>query len=169
MNFNQILIKKKGLALLPVMESKDPLLLQTKDHSKYILTLQEEFVKLGYVLTPSLADALTTLSLSQLKEWYLETLTVLKYMKGVKDYSPMYPNFPEQVMEMDVMELFCNAIIHYWTKALPIYEKGDRLPLFEDTPVLSIDLGNRKDLTELMANLMSSKSSISFEDRKSVV
>ena len=165
MNFNQILIKKKGLALLPTIESNDPLLLQTKDHSKYILTLQEEFVKLGYVLTPALAEALTLLTLNQLKEWYLETLTVLKYMKGVKDYSPMYPNFPEQVMEMDVMELFCNAIIHYWTKALPIYEKGERLPLFEDTKVSPLDLGDRKDLAELMARLMSSKSSISFEDK----
>ena len=40
----------------------------------------------------------------------------------------MYPNFPEQVMELSDAELYLNAIIHYLTdgKILPSYETEER-------------------------------------------
>ena len=83
------------------------------------------------------------------------------------DYRPMYPNFPAQVMKMDESELYINAIIHYLSfgSLKPVYEKEERLPLFDTVKLKVIELGNIDDFNEIFINIMGSKTSISDTDK----
>ena len=49
-------------------------------------------------------------------KYLFDKYSFLKEMKGdhVK-HTPMYPNFPKQVMEMEFCDLYRNAMMHYWT------------------------------------------------------
>ena len=45
-------------------------------------------------------------------------------------FAPMYPNFPQQMMDLSDADLYINAIIHYVTLRLPVSKVEERLPLF---------------------------------------
>lgn len=73
------------------------------------------------------------------------------YVGDNVEYEPMYPNFPKSVMENDELQLYVNAIIHYWTDGeyRPTEEKSDRLPLFDAKKVTVIENGSIPDEDEL--------------------
>jgi len=83
----------------------------------------------------------------------------------------MYPNFPKQVAEANIVELFINAIMHYWSdgELLPEYKKDERLPLFDEAKIKVIDLGNDEDFYNIFINIMKSKTSISETDKKDLI
>ncbi len=35
-------------------------------------------------------------------------------------FTPMYPNFPQQMMDLSDADLYINAVIHYVTLRLPV-------------------------------------------------
>lgn len=78
----------------------------------------------------------------------------------------MYPNFPEQVMEMSEARLYLNALIHYLTNTLPGYEKRERPPLLDHTELRVIELGSREDFESIFPRLAGSGTSLSAEDKK---
>ena len=57
-----------------------------------------------------------------MRSWAASTeqvVPVLKKMTGAhRTFRPMYPNFPKQVMEASDLELYLNAITHYWMAAV---------------------------------------------------
>ena len=68
----------------------------------------------GYTFSEKLIEELKLLSVEQYIDFYNMTISIIKELVGVdKVTEPMYPNFPQQVMEMDEVELYLNAIIHY--------------------------------------------------------
>ena len=80
--------------------------------------------------------------------------------------SPMYPNFPQQVMDLTDAELYLNALVHYTGDALgvrlvPAYEKDERPPLAGEGKVASIRLLSKQDVISWLAELMSSKVALS--------
>ena len=95
----------------------------------------------------------------------------LKEMVGAdKTYLPMYPNFPQQVMEASDAELIINALVHYLTfgALMPEYEKDERLPLIDDNKMALLSIGTHDDLMEVFANLVASKTSLSEQDKEDV-
>ena len=82
-------------------------------------------------------------------------------------YQPMYPDFPLQVMDASYSELYLNAVIHYLSHGtlLPLYEKKQRFPLFENTDMKVIKLGFEEEFKQIFMNLMNSKSSLSNTDK----
>ena len=124
---------------------------------------------LGYTFSKELFEALQTQTKSDLQKFYLDLVPMLKKLVGADViYKPMYPNFPESVMEANYVDLFINAIIHYWSGGTlyPYEEKNERLPLFEETKVKVIDLGTKEDLYDIFNNLCQSKTSISQTDKE---
>ena len=78
----------------------------------------------------------------QLAALYKELLDALQKSKGAhRDFKPMYPNFPDEVMEAAEGELYLNALLHYLTdgRFLPEAEAKLRLPLLETTKIQIID------------------------------
>ena len=73
-------------------------------------------------------------------------------------------------MEASCVELFVNAIIHYWTfgELLPEYEKDERLPLIDSNELTVLSVGTQDDLMQVFSNLVSSKMSLSEQDKEDI-
>lgn len=159
---NEILLRRKNKVIVEKGNAIEP-------NNQYIVTIMKNVETLGYTFSKELFETLQTLTIDELQEFYLELVPLLKNLVGADVvYKPMYPNFPESVMEADYIDLFINAIIHYWSGGTlyPNEEKNERLPLFEETKVKVIDLGNVEDLYNIFNNLCKSKTSISQTDKE---
>jgi stress response protein SCP2 len=88
-------------------------------------------------------------------------------------HNPMYPNFPQQVMEASEVELYINAILHYWgaglgVRIMPEYEKEEREALTDFKKLETINLGNETDFRTIFTNLVGSKKALSETNREDV-
>lgn len=73
------------------------------------MTINEELRQLGYTLTP---DGIRMLANSSHREVFLDRI---KEMNGSVDAKPMYPDFPNQVMNMDEATFRLHQLIHYFS------------------------------------------------------
>ena len=159
---NEILLRRKNKVIVEKGNATEP-------NNQYIVTIMKNVEALGYTFSKELFETLQTLTKDGLQKFYLELIPMLKKMVGANVvYKPMYPNFPESVMETDYIDLFINAIVHYWSGGTlyPYEEKNERLPLFEETKIKVIDLGTVEDLHDIFNNLCQSKTSISQTDKE---
>lgn len=159
---NEILLRRKNKVVLERGNVTEP-------NNQYIITIMKNVEALGYTFSKELFETLQTQTKEDLQKFYLELIPMLKKLVGADVvYKPMYPNFPESVMEADYIDLFINAIVHYWSGGTlyPYEEKNERLPLFEETKVRVIDLGTKEDLYDIFKNLCQSKTSISQTDKE---
>lgn len=138
--------------------------------SKALLaTAAKNIASLGFTFSPRLMQALGTLSREQFEEVYRQLLASLKVMVGAHvKYQPMYPDFPDQVMEADDVELYLNAICHYFTNETPKYEASERPPLLDAKPLKPIDLGSKAEFNLMIRRLIEAKTSISETDRQDI-
>lgn len=159
---NEILLRRKNKVILEKGNAAEP-------NNQYIATINKNIENLGFVLSKDVFEILQTFTVDELKAFYLELVPMLKSLVAADVvYKPMYPNFPASVMEADYIDLYVNAIIHYWSAGvlLPVEENNERLPLFEETKVTVIDLGTVEDLHDIFKNLCQSKTSISQQDKE---
>ena len=139
-----------------------------------VASLDANLRKLGFTLHADLAVALMGVNPDTLKVIHDEAIRTAKELKGVRRYRAMYPNFPKQVMEASDAELYINAMLHYWGDAfqvriMPNYPTEQRAELdFDESKYKVIKLGAPHDYIALMANLMSSKSAFSTQDRNDI-
>lgn len=122
---------------------------------------------LGYTLSNEVIEKL--LESTYVESFFVELIDQIKKFVGADVvYNPMYPNFPTQVMEMSEGELYLNAIVHYWSYGTfyPVTEKvEERPPLFDISKIKVLTLGTEEDYHQIFKNLMSSKTSISEQDK----
>lgn len=159
---NEILLRRKNKVIVERGSEIVP-------NNQYVVTIIKNVEALGYTFSKELFETLQTLNKEKLQKFYLELIPMLKKLVGADVvYKPMYPNFPESVMEADDIELFINAIVHYWSGGTlyPNETKNERLPLFDDTKVKVIDLGSIEDLHDIFSNLCQSNTSISQTDKE---
>jgi hypothetical protein len=166
MDTNQIYIEKRNRILVP--DTTD----SGEDNTILVATIAKNLESLGYTFSQKLFDKLCKFPQIDLEVFYQEIVPILKKQTGAhKQFRPMYPNFPRQVMEASEVELFFNAIVHYWSfgQLMPEYEKLERLPLAEKTVKLKVlDLGSYEDFESIFTNLLRSNSSISEGDKEIV-
>ena len=164
---NEILLRRKDMIIVNVPEDEK----KKDDTARYILSLQSNLASLGYTFSKELMEKLLCLEKDEAISFGKDLLSKLIVLKGAdKEYNPMYPNFPEQVMEADEAELFLNAIIHYWTfgQVLPEYEKDARFPLVKNNRMTEIRPGTEDDLLEIFRNILSGNTSISEQDKRDI-
>lgn len=136
---------------------------------------------LGFCMSMDLMRSMSSLSTEELDALTKKVLSTLKHMVGAhKKYTPMYPNFPQQVMDMSEAELYINAISHYMgdfisdvfkvpCRILPKYKKEKRELLPEEEIQLRIiNLGNQFEFEAVFTNLIGSNGSISESDKEIV-
>lgn len=160
-NINAILLRRKNKLLLDPGTA-------AKANDRYIATIMKNIESLGYTFSKEVYDVLETYSDVELGDFYLELICELRELVGADvEYTPMYPDFPQSVMDMDSSELYINAMFHYLSDGAlyPEVTKSGRLPLREDTRVKVIGLGSRDDITDIFARLCRSKTSISETDK----
>lgn len=159
---NEILLRRKNKVILEKGHAEKP-------NDMYIATIMKNIEDLGYTFSKDLFEMLQTFEVYELQKFYLELIPMLKKLIGADvQFNPMYVNFPTSVMEMSDVELYINAIVHYWSAGtlIPSEEKNERLPLFEETKVKVLDIGTVEDLHEIFKNLCQSKTSISQQDKE---
>jgi len=171
----KILLRRKHLLItatntLPFQPSEASYR-QNENEKALVVAAWKNVQSLGFTFSQSLLETLFRFTKNQLKIFYAALLPELKELAGADViYKPMYPNFPEQVAEADDLELFLNAVIHYWSfgTLLPDYQKDERLPLVEDHKMTVLSIGTREDAMDIFSNLVGSKTSLSAQDKEDV-
>lgn len=135
----------------------------------YVATVLKNIEQLGFTFSQELIETVRTLSLDSFKTFYTALVTDLKKKVGAHvKHEPMYPNFPEEVMEANEVDLYVNAILHYLTLALPVKEAKERFPLLERVDLKVIDLGSDEDFDLMMKQLMGANGSLSETDKEHI-
>jgi len=163
---NEIILRRKNKLLIPSCTTH----FAEKD-KRAVFAVMKNIQSLGFTFGEDVYSVIEYYTKEELETFYKELIPILKKIRGADvEYNPMYPNFPEQVIEADDFELFMNAIIHYWSfgKLLPEYKKDERLPLFDNPELEVLTIGTIDDMWEIFSNLLSSKTSISEADRNDI-
>ena len=164
---NKILLRRKNKVILGTGTA-------TVANDRYITTIMKNIEDLGYTFSQEVFDVLRTYSDDELVEFYFELVSTLMELVGANaEYMPMYADFPMGVMDADSAELYINAMIHYWSDGTLYperHKKGGkcRLPLFEETRVRVITLGNSDNVRQIFENICMSKTSISETDKEDI-
>ena len=132
-----------------------------------VATMNKNLEPLGYTMSEGLFNLFMKMESDQRNRIYLCLISDIKEMIGAnKEYNPMYPNFPKSVMERSDVELYINAMVHYWScgELIPYEEKAERLPLFNTAKVEVLNAGCISDVKDIFINLCLSKTSLSKND-----
>ena len=159
---HEITIRRRSRICLPTPEGT------TELPVNIIASLLKNTEALGFTFSEALIAACRRLSLEQLTELHGKVFAILQKIKGIhREHKPMYPNFPDQVMEMSEGELYLNAIVHYLTdgRFLSASEVKERLPLLDTTELQIIDLGTQEEFERLCSQIMASNASLSEQDK----
>lgn len=136
-------------------------------NKQIVATMNKNIEVFGYTMSEALFDKLVHMKAKNREVMYDALVNGLKEITGAdRGYNPMYPNFPESVMEKDDFELYFNAIVHYWSfgTLLPYEEKKERVPLFNTAKVKVLEAGSFDDLNDIFNNFCASKTSLSKSD-----
>lgn len=131
-------------------------------------TFVAEMMSLGFIPSECLHSVLCGLSEQELVDLSSNTLPVLREKKGAHvKHKPMYPNFPQQVMEASHVELFITALVHYWTGGAwkPDHVELPRELAFENVKYIELDVATENDLAKVFPQLLGSNESLSEEDK----
>ncbi|RJG22834.1 TerD family protein [Paenibacillus thiaminolyticus] len=140
---------------------------QSKLPDAQLATAMKNIAALGFTCSPALLAALRTLSEVSFFRWYKALIHSLKKLVGAHvAYPPMYPNFPEQVMDASDAELYLNAWYHYVTNEVPEIESITREIFRGKTKLEIIELGSEEHFRQVMRELMQANTSISDTDKQ---
>ena len=142
-------------------------------NSKEALTLMLKCEQLGFSFETKMINVVSHASKQEMKDfWDWFKPLANKIYKGSK-YEPMYPNFPEQVIEASDYELCMNALIHYAGDALgirllPEYQKDKRKKLKENVEPMQMKFGVVADLPNMLKNYLEANTSLSEQSKEIV-
>lgn len=160
---NEIVLRRRNKITIPMAICEDN---ESVDY-RYAVTLMHNVQSLGFTFGSDLFKAIAHLDRNEVKRFGAELIPALERLAGAdREYNPMYPNFPRQVIEADDLELFINAIIHYWSfgTIMPEYKKEARFPLIDDVKLTVLEIGTEDDMWEIFSNLLNTKTSVSMQD-----
>jgi stress response protein SCP2 len=173
MSIQSILLRRANKIMVSGTRAKGVKTLTTAEVATFNLNLQS----IGYTLSAQAIEALQRVSHLAANGLLEEIVSTLKELKGVRAYRPMYPNFPQQVIDASDAELYINAIIHYFSFAmvdltgdqakiwLPKYDKAVRATLNDRVHLQVINVMTEKDVEDLATRIATSNTSISATDK----
>ncbi|MGB1257524.1 MAG: TerD family protein, partial [Thiolinea sp.] len=138
------------------------------NNTAQVLTLNANLMSQGFVLAEDVFKALNTWSVASITDLATMLMPAVKQLKGshVK-HKPMYPNFPQQVMEASEVELYLNALLHYYSYGhwQPDYPELPREFAFETVKFQPIGFIDNTQFRSLFTTLLASRDSLSEEDK----
>ena len=161
---NAIYLRRRRKICLPAPQAAGKEL--PPQYAASVLTQAEA---LGFTFSAPLLAACRALTLAQLSELYHTLMPTLSQIKGAhRAYTPMYPNFPAQVMALDEGRLYLNAIVHYLSggRLFPRTETKKRGPRWGDDPLDIVDLGTEAEFEDLFGQIAGSNASLSAPDKE---
>lgn len=142
------------------------------DNAKRALEICLTVEPSGFVLSKDLIMALSHMSDSEINIYGKDIVDVIFTSVGHnRAFTPMYPNFPNQVIEASDTELLINACMHYFgdwlgIRILPKYEKIKREVLEKFPKPKVIDLCTDEDLKVMFKNMVGANVAYSVSQRE---
>lgn len=162
---NNILLRRRKSILVP--------------HSNFVhgnlqlaATLNKNLETLGFTFDPQLLQKLAGLEEKVLCDLYLEVVDILSKLVGANvKHRPMYPGFPQQVMEMSDVEFYTNALVHYITDGawLPPEDEAARLPFLDRIQLQIIKEATHDEFMSLFTALAGANTSLSDQDKTDLI
>ncbi len=134
-----------------------------------VAAVQKEAEALGFVFSEALLERLQTQSVESLADFLHMLLKTLRRLTGAhRSHRPPFPDFPQQVLEASSAELYLEAVRHYLTlRRLPAAAMARPALLHERQP-REIELGSVEDFESIFIRLVSSRSSLSEQEKADV-
>jgi hypothetical protein len=132
-----------------------------------VASLVLEASQVGYALKPEVIEAFHSLDDEHLSQAHRDLMALLRVSVGAhRQFKPLYPGFPAEVLAMADAQLYLNAVRHYfsagtWTPpSIPV----SRTALDYFAAARRIGLAGADDLRSIATRLLASKSSLSPTD-----
>lgn len=84
-----------------------------------LATLIKKFEGYGYIFSKELAIAISKEERNVIIDKLKSVIEVIEDFKSDKNYTVFYKNFPDEVIDMNEVDLYINQILHYWIGYLP--------------------------------------------------
>ena len=84
-----------------------------------LATLIKKFEGYGYIFSKELAIAISKEERNTIIDKLKSVIEVIEDFKSDKNYTVFYKNFPDEVINMNEIDLYINQILHYWIGYLP--------------------------------------------------
>lgn len=134
-----------------------------------IATALQNLHTLGFTFSSELLARVQTLSNEQFISFYEDLIKNVQQMIGHHvTYQPMYPNFPQEVMDASDVTLFLNALRHYYLGLYPNTEAKPRPPYTEHPELKMLTLGSVEDFERSMMQRMMANSSLSQREKEEI-
>jgi len=134
-----------------------------------VATLQMNLQALGFEMAPALCERVATLSRDALETFYTQLIGLLREMLGAhRAYTPLYPDFPAQMMNASEAERYWNAWLHYRGLLDQVGSASARTALAKLPRWRVLELGTQEELDALFAQLVAARVPYSPEDRDDV-
>ncbi|WP_373262274.1 TerD family protein [Hungatella hathewayi] len=175
-NLNEILLNRKNLiSVNPVTDSVD-------SFEKYLIaaTASKKLESLGFRYTHDLIKKLRESSVEEILKIEEQILSNIEKRLGADvRYKPMYPGFPDTVMEKSEFELYLDAMIYVESgftempleyKMFKEDEKDKLLDVSKSIQQLkTISVGDEDDIKNIISNLMASSVAFSQNDKDDII
>lgn len=141
-------------------------------HPSVIATVLKNLQSVGYRVSKDLFTDLLDSSDAAITQWHSDVIPTLSKAVGSNVvHKPMYPNFPQQVINAPEAELLINSFLHYFgfgigIRITPAYDKFIRGMYDEVSNLRTLDLGSDEEFRALVKSMISSKSSFSDTDKE---
>jgi hypothetical protein len=142
-----------------------------KSNIQSVLAFNSELMNLGYTVTNTLYKGLLSVPVGYVHQLYDELISHIREALGADQaYRPMYINFPQQVMNMSDVELYVNAMFHYWSlgKWEPPQQLQERGFKWEDVNFKNIDMGTQEEFESIFTSIVGSNGAITEMDKQIV-
>ena len=161
---NEVLLKKKNRYLV------DNAFSSNGDNAQIVLSICRNIEDLGFVFSRKLFDVLRYQSQDNLVESYKQLVFVITKMVGSHvEHKPFYKNFPQQLASLPELDLYMNALVHYWTNGqwMPDYVNQLRFPVEDgNLQIHIIDLGSISDFDQIFIDMATGRGSLSIHDQE---
>jgi hypothetical protein len=155
---NEIFLRRKGKILVKPGQGGVSV--------EHVAVLQKEAEHLGYVLSDHVIDRVSTLSVAELATLLRTLLKSLQALTGAhREYKPLYPGFPQQVLKLSEAQLYLHAVQHYITlRRMPAVE-GQLTPLLHGRAPRTVGLGSVEEFDGIFTRLAGARVSLSAQDK----
>lgn len=169
---NEIILRRKD-AILVEQTDIDPTI---KDYKQALVaTAAKNLESLGYTLSPELANEMLNTSIEDIvKTARFLTEEIKHKLGGDVEYHPLYPGFPESVLERSDVTLFFDALVYAISgfEVLPfdtIHEKEAKAEGEKISKLKQIGLADIESIKEIASNLMASQVAFSQDDKNDLL
>jgi len=136
-----------------------------------VASFNAELMNLGYVLSEDAFTYLSGMPKSNILDTINNTISYLKKGLGADVvHKPMYQGFPKEVMDKSYLELYMNAIVHYWTRGhwMPASENLPREYSFEEVEFRQLRFMFPSELFGILGTLLASNDSLTSHAREAI-